>query len=85
MTITTVTSRELNQDISKVKKVCEVGPVYVTNRGEPTHVMMTFEEYQKLVGKDENIVELLAMDDDNIEFKALKLERDLFKAADLSS
>ena len=78
MTITTVTSRELNQDISKVKKVCEVGPVYVTNRGKPTHVMMTFAEYQKLVGNDENIVELLAMDDDNIDFEPPKLESYLF-------
>ena len=51
MTITTVTSRELNQDIIKVKKVCVVGPVYVTNRGEPTHVMMSFEEYQKYASK----------------------------------
>lgn len=84
MTITTVTSRELNQDISKIKKVCEVGPVYVTNRGEPTHVMMTFEEYQKLVGNQESIIELLAMDDADIEFEPPKLESDLFKAVDLT-
>jgi len=84
MTITTVTSRELNQDISKVKKVCEVGPVYVTNRGEPTHVMMTFEEYQKLVGNQESIIELLAMNDSDIKFEPPKLNSDLFKAADLT-
>ena len=84
MTITTVTSRELNQDISKVKKVCEVGPVYVTNRGEPTHVMMTFEEYQKLVGNQQSIIELLAMDDTDIEFEPPKLKGKLFNAADLS-
>jgi len=84
MTITTVTSRELNQDISKVKKVCEVGPVYVTNRGEPTHVMMTFEEYQKLIGNQQSIIELLAMDDTDIEFEPLKLKDKLFNAADLS-
>ena len=84
MTITTVTSRELNQDISKVKKVCEVGPVYVTNRGEPTHVMMTFAEYQKLIGNNENIVELLAMDDVGIEFEPAKLKSNLFNTVDLS-
>lgn len=84
MTITTVTSRELNHDISKVKKVCEVGPVYVTNRGEPTHVIMTFEEYQKLLGNHKNIVELLAMDDSDIEFEPPKLINDLYNSADLS-
>ncbi len=84
MTITTVTSRELNQDISKVKKVCEVGPVYVTNRGEPTHVIMTFEEYQKLIGNHENIVELLTMDDVDIEFEPPKLKNNLFNSVDLS-
>ncbi len=84
MTITTVTSRELNQDISKVKKVCEEGAVYVTNRGEPTHVMMTFEEYQKLIGNKTNIVELLTMEDNNIEFEVPKLKGDIFKVADLT-
>ena len=84
MTITTVTSRELNQDISKVKKVCEAGPVYVTNRGEPTHVMMTFEAYQKLVGNHESIIELLAMDESAINFEPPKLKNNLFKAADLT-
>ncbi|MCF6288276.1 MAG: type II toxin-antitoxin system Phd/YefM family antitoxin [Proteobacteria bacterium] len=84
MTITTVTSRELNQDISKVKKVCEAGPVYVTNRGNPTHVMMTFDEYQKLVGNSKNIVELLAMNDAEIEFEPPKLQGNLFKVADLT-
>ncbi|HFC29604.1 MAG TPA: type II toxin-antitoxin system Phd/YefM family antitoxin [Oceanospirillales bacterium] len=84
MSITTVTSREFNQDISKSKKVCETGPVYVTNRGQPTHVLLTFEEYQKLVGLNNNIVDLLAMDDCNSEFEAPKLKGNLFNPADLT-
>jgi prevent-host-death family protein len=84
MTIKKVTSREFNQDISKIKRVCEDSPVYITNRGETTHVLMTFEEYQKLAGDTENIVDLLAMDDCGIDFEVPKLKGDLFNPADLS-
>lgn len=84
MTIKKVTSREFNQDISKIKKGCESSPVYITNRGQTTHVLMTFEEYQKLTGDTENIVDLLAMDDCGVDFEPPKLTGELFKVADLS-
>ncbi|WP_027981439.1 type II toxin-antitoxin system Phd/YefM family antitoxin [gamma proteobacterium L18] len=70
MTITTVSSREFNQDTSGAKKAAQHGPVFITDRGRPAHVLMTIEEYQKLTGHTQSIVELLAMpESDDIEFE----------------
>lgn len=45
-----VTSRELNQDASRVKRAAEEGPVVITDRGRPAHVLLTFAAYEDLVG-----------------------------------
>ena len=61
MTITTLSSRQFNQDTSKAKKAAEAGPVFITDRGRPAHVLLTFREYQKLTGGRTKIADLLAM------------------------
>jgi len=61
MAITTVSSREFNQNTSGAKKASEQGPVFITDRGRTAHVLLTFEEYQKITGKGKSILELLAM------------------------
>jgi hypothetical protein len=35
--------------------------VYITDRGTPAHVLLTFEEYQRLVGTGASIVDLLSL------------------------
>ncbi|HXW82493.1 MAG TPA: type II toxin-antitoxin system Phd/YefM family antitoxin [Acidimicrobiales bacterium] len=45
-----VTSREFNQDTSGAKKAAERGPVFITDRGRPSHVLLTFDAYEKLLG-----------------------------------
>jgi prevent-host-death family protein len=61
MAVTTFSSREFNQDVSKAKKAAERGPVLITDRGRPAHVLLTIEEYQRITTKSENIIDLLAM------------------------
>ena len=61
MTITTVTSRELNQDIGHAKRAAESGPVFITNRRRPTHVLLSIEEYRRLAGQRRSLVEALFM------------------------
>lgn len=61
MTITTLSSRQFNQDASKAKKAAMAGPVFITDRGRPAHVLLTFEEYRKLTGGRTKIADLLAM------------------------
>jgi prevent-host-death family protein len=60
MTITTVSSREFNQDTSKAKKAARRGPVVITDRGRPAHVLMSIEHYESLTGSSASIIELLA-------------------------
>lgn len=47
---TSMTSREFNQDTSRAKKAAERGPVFITDRGRPAHVLLSFEAYEKLLG-----------------------------------
>jgi prevent-host-death family protein len=61
MPITTLSSREFNQDTSGAKKAAKEGPVFITDRGRPAHVLLTIDEYQRLSGGSTNIVEMLAM------------------------
>lgn len=61
MTITTLSSREFNQDTSSAKKATRQGPVIITDRGRPAHVLLSIEDYEKLTGMQANIVELLVM------------------------
>jgi prevent-host-death family protein len=53
-----MTSREFNQDTSRAKKAAEHGPVVITDRGRPAHVLMTFEAYEELLGL--NVLDRLA-------------------------
>jgi prevent-host-death family protein len=84
MTITTLSSRQFNQDASKAKKAAESGPVFITDRGRPAHVLLTFDEYKKITGGRTKIADLLAMPGiEDLEFDIPQL-RDLAQTADLS-
>jgi prevent-host-death family protein len=61
MTVTTLSSREFNQDTSRAKKAAAEGPVFITDRGRPAHVLLTIERYQELAGSPRSIVEMLSM------------------------
>ena len=61
MTITTLSSRELNQDVTHAKKATKHGPVIITDRGKPSHVLLSFEDYQRLTKQRRNIADSLAM------------------------
>lgn len=60
MTVTTLTSREFNQDASGAKKAARRGPVFITDRGQPAHVLLTIEDYQRLAGGNTSLAEALA-------------------------
>ena len=60
MTIATLTSREFNQDTARAKKAAAKGPVVITDRGAPAHVLLTYDPYLALTGGTD-IVELLGM------------------------
>ena len=84
MTITTLSSRELNQDVTRAKKATKNGPVFITDRGKPAHVLLSFEDYQQLIKQRRNIADALAMSGGvDIEFEPPRLDIDT-QPADLS-
>lgn len=76
-----ISSREFNQDVSAAKRAASQEPVVITDRGEPTHVLLSVEEFRRLCRDDHHLiderplVDLLRMDDD-IEFdpEAVRLD-----------
>ena len=85
MSITTVTSREFNQDVSKAKRDALKGPVFITDRGHTAHVLLSIEAYQKISDTEKSIVELLAMPDaTSIDFDPTRLDKEIYRPADLS-
>jgi prevent-host-death family protein len=44
----TFTARQHNQDASQVKRAAKDGPVFITERGKPAHVLMTVATYESL-------------------------------------
>lgn len=74
MTITTLSSRELNQDVTRAKKATKAGPVFITDRGKPAHVLLSIEDYQKLTKQGMSIADTLAMPNaENIDFEPQKI------------
>jgi len=85
MTVTTLSSREFNQDTSRAKKAAQEGPVFITDRGRPAHVLLTIEAYQKLSGEQPSIVDLLAMPGiEDIEFDPPRLRGPVARPVDLT-
>ena len=75
MTITTVSSRELNHDVSRAKKAAKEGPVIITDRGKPSHVLLTYEEFQRLSGSRKSLVDGLSMSGlSDIDFMPARVE-----------
>ena len=61
MAITKLSSREFRQDTTRAKTAAKRGPVFITNHGRPTHVLLTFEEYRRLTKEQKSVADPLAM------------------------
>jgi hypothetical protein len=84
MSTKSISSREFNQDSSKAKRDAELGPVIITDRGRPAHVLLTFEAYRKLAGKSGKIADLLAYSGAEDCALTIKPNREVAKPAKLS-
>ncbi len=51
----------VQKNLSLSKIAANSGPVFITNRGEPAHVLLSFELYQQIIKQKRNIVDALAM------------------------
>jgi prevent-host-death family protein len=84
MTITTMSSRDFNQDTGRAKNAARSGPVFITDRGTPAHVLLTFEDYRRLTGAQDNIIDLLGLPPgvEDVDLETPRA-RDLARPADL--
>lgn len=81
----TVSSREFNQNINRAKRAAEEHPVVITDRGRPSHVLMSYEHYVRLTAARGSIVDMLGMrDGDDIEFEPARLKAGELRIPDLS-
>ncbi len=56
-----LSSREFNRDVSLAKRAARDEPVLITDRGQPTHVLLSIADYRRLTGEGDNILDALAM------------------------
>jgi prevent-host-death family protein len=81
----TVSSREFNQDVSGVKKASADGPIFITDRGRPAHVLLTIEEYRRITGKKASLIDMLSMPGiGDIDFDPPRMDGDFYRPADFS-
>lgn len=84
MAIHVLSSREFNQDSGKAKQAAKDGPVFITDRGRPSHVLLSIEDYERLTGSAGSIVDALAMPaDQDVEFEVPRVDLNT-RPADLS-
>ena len=84
MTTTTISSREFNQDAGGAKKAADKGPVIITDRGRPAHVLLSFEDYKKLLGAGPSLLDALAQKEDgDFDFDPPRMGDDISRPADL--
>ena len=70
----TISSREFNQAPNAAKRTAKRGPVFITYRGRPAWVLMTFKEYERINKERRNIADVLATPDlADIAFEAPKV------------
>lgn len=69
-------AREFNRDVSAAKRAAEKETVIITDRGEPSHVLLSIDEYRRLTGHGQTLVEALQMSEEDyveVDFPRLDL------------
>lgn len=73
--MTTISAREFNRDVSAAKRAAAHEPVIITDRGTPAYVLLSIDDFRRLSGQEQGVVEWLSTDDDlDLEVAHLDLE-----------
>ena len=59
--MTILTSRDFNHTVSKAKSMSRHEPVFITDRGTPSHVLLSYQQYELLLKKTQSNAERLGM------------------------
>ena len=60
--MTELSAREFNRDVSAAKRAADVEAVVITDHGRPSHVLMSYAEYERLTGGAIDLADWLALD-----------------------
>ena len=81
--MTTVTARALTRRPAKAKRATKDGPVLITRRGTPTHVLMAYADYERLRARGTSLADAMAGPSDfDFEFDPPRLGRELIRPAE---
>jgi hypothetical protein len=78
----TLTNQEFEETLGGAKKAASRGPVFITDRGRPAHVLLTIEDYQRLAGGHVSLAKALGQPGADFDFDPPKAGRKMFKPAD---
>ena len=70
------TAREFDKDVSAAKRAVAQAPVILTDRGRPTHVLLSIADYRRLLADERSIVDWLSVED-GIDLEAGRLDLQL--------
>lgn len=87
MTIQRMTSREFGENPDRAKEIAEAGPVFVADDGQSTHVLLSFDLYEKLRGRRSmSLAEAVADwgEGEDFEFDPPRIEGPIGQPADFS-
>ncbi len=73
-----MSSREANQSFGKAQRAADTAPLTITKRGRPAYVLLRHDQYERLVGPQKSIVDLLSQDgpEADFDFDAPKLSQE---------
>ncbi|MEQ9346002.1 MAG: type II toxin-antitoxin system Phd/YefM family antitoxin [Thalassospira sp.] len=57
MTKTVFTDDQVIKNFAKARKAAQAGPVVITTASKPSHVLMTFDAYRRLIADNRSIAE----------------------------
>jgi prevent-host-death family protein len=84
MKVATLSDREFDQDTSGARKAAQQGPVFITERGRPAHVLLTIEDYRRLTAGDMSLAEAQAQPDNvDLDFDPPRVGGGIFRPANL--
>jgi prevent-host-death family protein len=72
--MTEVSAREFNKDVSAAKRAAARAPVIITDRGRPSHVLLSIADYRRLLADERSIVDWLSVEDDGVDLEPGRLD-----------
>jgi hypothetical protein len=82
---TTFTTREFDKHPKRARKAAASGPVFISKDGIHAYALVAIQEYRRLGGPGETLLDVLAMPDyADFDFEFPRMGDELVQSADLS-